>query len=161
MLIAMFAADGTNRVVCQVCVVPLSPRVGCGPTRTREISRIGAPSGVGAAAAHGSKFQNVNFATDGLRCRFTLANAVTVTDLVGCANVGRPSFSDVDFIGLLRVNLVPQNVKILRSGPFAHDEYKHAPRLSVYKHAGASVRRGDAFTKMLPAHAHVYKAPPV
>ena len=53
------------------------------------------------------------------------------------------------------VKMVTQNGKIQSNGPFAHDERSQTPRLSVYKHANTSVRCGDHFTQISPAHAHV------
>ena len=86
-------------------LLPLSPRVGCGATRTLENRHSDRSRASRRPRRRGSKFQNVNFATDGFGCPYPLVSAVTVITRVGCANFGRLSFRYVDSAGLLRVKL--------------------------------------------------------
>ena len=57
----------------------------------------------------------------------------------------------------LVLNWVPETVRYGPNGPFAYDEWSETTRLSVCKHARASVGRGDQVTHISPTHAH---APP-
>ena len=55
MRIVIFAADGTNGAVCQACILPLSPRIGCGTTHTLQKLPSGPLSGIGTALATGGR----------------------------------------------------------------------------------------------------------